>query len=1235
MPNTDFIDTLVSKEALDSLDKLNKKLDSSDESMIKLLSRVSLLAAELTNLGKSNLDLAKAAQQVEEVEKKAAEAIKEKSETLTKIKKVTDEAINSTQKQTKAEIKAEEARIKRAQTDEKLNKSFEESLQANQKAIEAEKEYTQALIENEKTAQNTKRSTEELLKAVERTAAGIDISSYITENEKGAKNYSGAVNELSRQLGIIEGLQEAVNEKFQEGEITAQQQETAVSSLSSKQKEYEKDLESLQAKYHQTGEAQSKVFEVNSEAFSSLSPQVQQLTFDLVEENKILNQIRAEQKELDQAYKESEGTLQGYAQQKALLNTLEAEQAKSVKKLSEELKLNKQIADTAAGSYDNISAQYSLLKIEINALGEAEGQNTQVKRDLEKQAKSLYERMNELQKATGKAQLQVGDYTIINKELESAIKTLNPAVGNTITQIKGMTKAALAFIATPTGIFIASIVAGLTALYSWFRRSEEGQNALSVASAAFSQVLNNLLDIVGSVGEWLINVFVSPKEALNELGDLITNNLINRFKAFGVIGKAVLKIFTEDWKQGLRDLADGTLQLATGVENATDKIVDFGNKSIDAGKIQDQLNQIEKERRDLNLEMSEALAEQNRLRNIATDQEKSAAERQKANNAYMESVNKFSEKDIELQRKNLALVKERAAMNGNSKKDLEEINRLEIAINQAEAKRQQDLIAGTRTNNRLRSEASASAKRAQAEQTAAEKKARAEQKKELKSIAELESFNYRKSADLQKQLSKDVTISFEERRTALRAYIDDEIAIIQISEKEQLKQTDLTETAKLLIKEKAAYEIYKLEQTYAVQSKELNIKEAEDQVKKVKAIISERSEAINDAMQKDLSLAAKVFEEQIKLNTNNEKQRKQITEDYQNQRIEIIRKANQQIFEEEVELLEQLLLSTDLSENKKLEIQTKINELRKKNAKDLADFEIQQNEDKVKDLRTLEEKFNDFLKDKKVKAIRYIFTQALDIANSYYDNQLSRIDEIEKREKEYYDERLQAIDDNLAAGLLSQEQADAQKRIIEEGQAEREAEYEQQRKEIQRKQAIWNKANSIVQATINTAQAVTMAYTAGPIIGPILAGIISALGAAQIAIISAQQIPAYKHGGTHEKDGLALVGDGGRSEMVILPWGQIWKTPDTDTLTYLPKGSEILPDYKQAMINMAHPIIGKYDDTKAEMIFIKDDVLRKNTKITNDQLSKINSGIQSIHANVVFTDSKIGSYSKRNNKKGK
>jgi len=87
---------------------------------------------------------------------------------------------------------------------------------------------------------------------------------------------------------------------------------------------------------------------------------------------------------------------------------------------------------------------------------------------------------------------------------------------------------------------------------------------------------------------------------------------------------------------------------------------------------------------------------------------------------------------------------------------------------------------------------------------------------------------------------------------------------------------------------------------------------------------------------------------------------------------------------------------------------------------------------------------------------------------------------------------------------------------------------EEKKTEYERKAAIARKGIAIAEATVNTAVAVTKV-----IANPILAGIVAALGAVQIAAIAATK---YATGTNSAKGGMALVGEYG-PEMVNLPRG--------------------------------------------------------------------------------------------------
>lgn len=100
------------------------------------------------------------------------------------------------------------------------------------------------------------------------------------------------------------------------------------------------------------------------------------------------------------------------------LSFAESENAKKLAELKlaqqEANQINKlvvKINQSAEGSYNKLSAQYSLNKIYLNNMTKAERENTEEGRKLVEQTRDIYEEMKRLQEATGKYQLNVGNYT--------------------------------------------------------------------------------------------------------------------------------------------------------------------------------------------------------------------------------------------------------------------------------------------------------------------------------------------------------------------------------------------------------------------------------------------------------------------------------------------------------------------------------------------------------------------------------------------------------------------------------------------------------------------------------------------------------------------------------------------------------------------------------------------------------------------------------------------------------
>jgi hypothetical protein len=96
-------------------------------------------------------------------------------------------------------------------------------------------------------------------------------------------------------------------------------------------------------------------------------------------------------------------------------------------------------------------------------------------------------------------------------------------------------------------------------------------------------------------------------------------------------------------------------------------------------------------------------------------------------------------------------------------------------------------------------------------------------------------------------------------------------------------------------------------------------------------------------------------------------------------------------------------------------------------------------------------------------------------------------------------------------------------------------EMERRRIEIQRKQAVFQKLSSIAQAIMNTKEAITAMLKLPPPLNFIMAAVVAALGAIQVAAIIATPLPSYAKGGVAGQFGPEVVRVGEEGREIISP----------------------------------------------------------------------------------------------------
>lgn len=445
------------------------------------------------------------------------------------------------------------------------------------------------------------------------------------------------------------------------------------------------------------------------------------------------------------------------------------------------------------------------------------------------------------------------------------------------------------------------------------------------------------------------------------------------------------------------------------------------------------------------------------------------------------------------------------------------------------------------------------------------------QERERNAYNQMLSLKEKEGSEANKRIVQDERFSYEERIEALNKYSEALKASVKTNAYAQIEklirettiglgkdpdnEKDRAEVAQkvsnqvLLIRQKEALEIEKITE----QSAKTQLQIEEDRVKKMLKSIQEeadaRSRAISGKESTEYDYLAKDYKKGLMSEEVYQSKKKAISDKYA-----LIR------FDEEQKMLEQQLNTFGLKEEEKNDIERRL-------ADNRLEYEKWVNEQEIAAAEALAEKKKELLQD--------VFNFGQQLIEQRFQNQLNALEEESEANDEWSEREKERIDRLEEAGAISKEQADARKAVVDDQAAAREDQIENKRKEILRKQAIYEKAMAIAQIAWNTAQAIMAAWT-NPFTAPGMIPLIIAAGAVQSATVLATPIPEYAQGTEDHPGGLAIVGDGGKSEMIIAG-GKVFRTPSTDTLVDLPPHSVVLPDFNAEMNTLKAPDIHMSD----------------------------------------------------------
>lgn len=192
---------------------------------------------------------------------------------------------------------------------------------------------------------------------------------------------------------------------------------------------------------------------------------------------------------------------------------------------------------------------------------------------------------------------------------------------------------------------------------------------------------------------------------------------------------------------------------------------------------------------------------------------------------------------------------------------------------------------------------------------------------------------------------------------------------------------------------------------------------------------------------------------------------------------------------------------------------------------------------------------------KSIEGLYDTIFQAIDQAReNYYQQRFDQLD----AEKQKVEDNAAAEKAAIESSLMSQEQKDKKLAELDAKKAAKEKSLDTQRSALKRKQAVAEKNDAMLKIALDGAVSIAKAFANyGWPAGIVVAALAAAQTAAQLALVASQPIPQYWQGTGDHIGGLAVVGERG-AELVNLPSGKSFLTPDKPTLMDLPKHTEVI-----------------------------------------------------------------------------
>ena len=187
--------------------------------------------------------------------------------------------------------------------------------------------------------------------------------------------------------------------------------------------------------------------------------------------------------------------------------------------------------------------------------------------DVNKDTEELNDQIDDLGKSKGKTG---GFFSAIKGKGVGAFKALKGAIA-----------------ATGIGLLLT----GLAQLVEWFKESDTGAKILQGTTAALGAIFESLRNVFNDIVEFFKPLFEDPLQSIQDLGQAIVDNLINRFtgilELIPNLARAIGELFKGNFSEAGTIAANAVGKVLLGVEDtvaavttAIDVVQDFGTQAV-------------------------------------------------------------------------------------------------------------------------------------------------------------------------------------------------------------------------------------------------------------------------------------------------------------------------------------------------------------------------------------------------------------------------------------------------------------------------------------------------------------------------------------------------------------------------------------------------------------------------------------------------------------------------------